>query len=66
HIRMALRFVSSMQDDEDIEIPEDAVEPDDIDPAHHPEVQIEEPPADEEKKEAEVVSLAAFRKRPPT
>ena len=66
HIRMALRFVSSMvDDDEDIEIPEGAVEPDDIDPAHHPEVTIEEPPQ-EEKKDAEVVSLAAFRKRPPT
>ncbi|OAJ67478.1 MULTISPECIES: SspB family protein [Gluconobacter] len=66
HIRMALRFVSSMvDDDEDIEIPEGAVEPDDIDPTHHPEVTIEEPPQ-EEKKDAEVVSLAAFRKRPPT
>ncbi|MEJ5155367.1 ClpXP protease specificity-enhancing factor SspB [Gluconobacter wancherniae] len=59
HIRMALRFASAHGElEEDIEIPEDAVEPDDIDPAHHPEVQIEEP------KEAEVVSLAAFRKKP--
>ncbi|MBF0862884.1 SspB family protein [Gluconobacter kanchanaburiensis] len=65
HIRMALRFnYSPLDDDEDIEIPEDAVEPDDIDPAHHPDVQPEPPKGEDEKKDAEVVSLAAFRKRP--
>ena len=67
HIRMALRFSHSpLEEDEDVEIPEGAVEPDDIDPAHHPEVQPETTSSEDVKKDAEVVSLAAFRKRPPT
>lgn len=65
HIRMALRFTHTpFENDEDIDIPEGAVEPDDIDPNHHPEVQAETD--DDIRKDAEVVSLAAFRKRPPT